>query len=162
MNAGYSFRQAGESDAGAVEACVHVAYQHYVKRIGRKPGPMLADYAEVIRRAQVTVAESGGKVAGLLVLDRTAEGFLLENVAVDPAHEGKGLGRALLELAEAEAKRAGFDSIYLYTHELMVENRALYAKIGYVEYDRRVDAGLPRVFMRKKFVRAGSAIVPGT
>ena len=119
---------------------------------------MLDDYSEVIRRAQVTVAESGGKIVGLLVLDRTAEGFLLENIAVDPALKGKGLGRALLELAEAEAKRAGFDSIYLYTHELMVENRAGYTKIGYVQYDRRVDAGLPRVFMRKKFVRAGSAL----
>src|SRR5687768_17346598 len=100
----YSFRPAKESDAAAVEACVHAAYQHYIKRIGRKPGPMLDDYPEVIRKRQVTVAESAGKVVGILVLDRTAEGFLLENVAVDPAHKGKRLGRALLELAEAEAK----------------------------------------------------------
>jgi catechol 2,3-dioxygenase-like lactoylglutathione lyase family enzyme/N-acetylglutamate synthase-like GNAT family acetyltransferase len=154
----YSLRPALESDAAAVEACVHAAYQHYIKRIGRKPGPMLDDYPEVIRTRQVTVAESGGSVAGVLVLDRTAEGFLLENIAVDPAHKGKGLGRTLFELAEAEAKRAGFDSIYLYTHELMAENRALYARIGYVEYDRRVDEGLPRVFMRKKLVRTGSAL----
>jgi N-acetylglutamate synthase-like GNAT family acetyltransferase/catechol 2,3-dioxygenase-like lactoylglutathione lyase family enzyme len=130
---------------------VHAAYRHYVERIGREPGPMLDDYAEVIRERQVTIAESGGKLAGVLVLDRTNEGFLLENVAVDPAHKGRGLGRLLLELAETEARRAGFDSIYLYTHEKMIENQALYAKIGYAEYDRRVEDGLPRVFMRKKF-----------
>jgi len=123
-----------------------------------KANTSLEEIAEVIRTRQVTVAESGGSVVGILVLDRTAEGFLLENIAVDPAHKGKGLGRALFELAEAEAKRAGFDSIYLYTHELMAENRALYARIGYAEYDRRVDEGLPRVFMRKKLVRAGSAL----
>ena len=111
---------------------------------------MLADYADVIRERHVTIAESGGRLAGVLVLDRTDEGFLLENVAVDPAHKGKGLGRALLERAESEAKRAGFDSIYLYTHEKMTENQALYARIGYVEYDRRVEAGLARVFMRKR------------
>jgi len=111
---------------------------------------MLDDYGEVIRERQVTVAESAGKVVGVLVLDRTDEGFLLENVAVDPAHKGKGLGRQLLELAEAEAKRAGFDSIYLYTHEKMTENQVLYAKIGYVEYDRRTEAGLARVYMRKR------------
>ena len=110
---------------------------------------MLNDYAEVIRERQVTVAESGGSVVGVLVLDETADGFLLENVAVDPGQKGKGLGRALLELAEADAKRAGFDSIYLYTHEKMTENPALYARIGYVEYDRRVEAGLARVYMRK-------------
>jgi len=147
---GYTFRSARETDAAAVAACVHSAYGHYVARIGRKPGPMLDDYAEVIRRAQVTIAESGGRLAGVLVLDRTDEGFLLENVAVDAAHKGKGLGRALLERAEGEAKRAGFDSIYLYTHEKMTENQALYSKIGYVEYDRRLEAGLARVYMRKR------------
>jgi len=154
----YTFRPAQESDVSAVEDCVHSAYQHYIRRIGRKPGPMLDDYLEVIRNKQVTVAESGGKLVGLLVLDRTEEGFLLENIAVDPSLKGKGLGRSLLELAEAEAKRAGFDSIYLYTHEMMAENRALYSKIGYVQFDRRVENGLPRVFMRKKLARAGSAL----
>ncbi len=37
----FTFRPAKESDVPAVEACVHAAYQHYIKRIGRKPGPML-------------------------------------------------------------------------------------------------------------------------
>jgi len=31
----------------------------------------------------------------------------------------------------------------------MTENRAPYAKIGHVEYDRRTEQGLERVFMRK-------------
>jgi ribosomal protein S18 acetylase RimI-like enzyme len=53
-------------------------------------------------------------------------------------------------MAESEARSAGFDSIYLYTHEKMTENQALYAKIGYVEYARRLDGGLPRVYMRKR------------
>jgi GNAT superfamily N-acetyltransferase len=37
-----------------------------------------------------------------------------------------GLGRALLEFAEAEARRAGLDSINLSTHEKAFENLALY------------------------------------
>jgi hypothetical protein len=41
------------------------------------------------------------------------------------------LGRALLEHAEVAAREAGFDSIYLYTHERMAENLALYSRIGY-------------------------------
>ena len=40
-------------------------------------------------------------------------------------------------------------SLYLYTHEQMSENRALYSKIGYIEYDRRVEYGFARVYMRK-------------
>lgn len=145
----YSFRPASEHDALGVTACVNAAYRHYVERIGRPPGPMTEDYAKVIRERRVTVAESGGGIIGVLVLAVTQEGFLLENVAVDPSHHGKGLGRVLIEFAEAEARREGFASIYLYTHKKMTENQALYAKIGYVEFDRRTENGLTRVYMRK-------------
>ena len=62
----------------------------------------------------------------------------------------EGIGRALLERAELEARRAGYDSLALYTHEKMAENLALYARIGYVEYDRRSSGDFSRVFMRKR------------
>jgi len=148
---GYRLRRATPADADPVAALVDSAYGHYVERIGRPPGPMVDDYHEVIRASDVTVAEaSDGDIVGALVLAVTDEGFAIENVAVHPAHQGRGLGRALLELAESEARRAGFDSIYLYTHEKMSENLALYARIGYAEYERRSEKGLARVFMRKQ------------
>ena len=150
MATGYTLRAAIQDDVAAIKACIDASYGHYVERIGRLPGPMTDDFAEIVRTRRVTVAESRGTIVGVLVLDITDEGFLLETVGVDPANRGKGLGRILLELSESEARTAGFDSIYLYTHQLMTENQALYAKIGYVEYDRRVDDGLPRVYMRKR------------
>jgi ribosomal protein S18 acetylase RimI-like enzyme len=71
-------------------------------------------------------------------------------VAVLPTLKGQGIGRALLTHAEAQAKARGYRSIYLYTNEAMVENIALYARIGYVEYERRQEQGFRRVFMRKQ------------
>jgi N-acetylglutamate synthase-like GNAT family acetyltransferase len=112
----YSFRPASERDAPEVAACVNAAYRHYIERIGKPPGPMMEDYATVIRERRVTVAESRGKIIAVLVLAITEEGFLLENVAVNPSHRGNSLGRTLIELAEAEARREGFDSIYLSLH----------------------------------------------
>ncbi len=160
---GYSFRPTNGSDASAVSECVNAAYEHYTERIGMLPGPMTEDYETIIKKYRVTVAESGGKIAGVVVLAVTEEGFLLQNVAVHPSHRGKGLGKALLEFAEAEARRHGFDSIYLYTHEKMTENDFLYKKIGYVEYDRRTSAagrqfrntemGPTLVYMRKQLGR---------
>ena len=85
----------------------------------------------------------------LIVLAITDQGFVIENVAVHPSHRGRGLGRALLEFAEAEARCAGFDSIFLYTHEQMAENLALYSRIGYVEYERRSLGDFSLVLMRK-------------
>jgi ribosomal protein S18 acetylase RimI-like enzyme len=110
------------------------------ERIGMLPGPMTEDYAEVIGNRQVTVAERHGAIVGIVVLSVADEGFLVDNVAVHPGHRGTGLGRALLGFAEAEARRGGFDSIYLYTHEQMTENLALYSRVGYVECDRRSQA----------------------
>jgi ribosomal protein S18 acetylase RimI-like enzyme len=133
-----------------VAELVDAAYGHYVERIGGPPRPMTDDYEEVIRTRQVTVAERHGAVAGVIVLAVTDEGFLIDNVAVHPSHRGSGLGRALLEFAEAEARRARFDSIYLYTHERMTENLALYARIGYVEYDRRSHGEFSLVYLRKQ------------
>ena len=147
---GYSFRSATEADVAKVTALVQAAYGHYVERIGGVPRPMVDDYAEVIENYQVTVAESHETIMGVIVLTVTNEGFLIDNVAVDPSYRGKGIGKALLEFAEAEARRAGFDSIYLYTHEKMTENLALYTRIGYVEYDRRSQGEFSLVYMRKQ------------
>ena len=146
----YSFRSAIEADASKVAALVNAAYRHYVERIRSLPRPMSDDYTEVIGSRRVTVAESHGTIVGVIVLTVNDEGFLIDNVAVHPSHRGKGLGKALLEFAEAEARHAGFDSIYLYTHEKMTENLALYSRIGYVEYDRRSQGDFSLVYMRKQ------------
>ena len=146
----YSLRPATTEDTAKVTALVNAAYKHYVERIGMMPRPMTDDYAEVIKNSRVTVAEHHQSIVGVIVLTVTDEGFLIDNVAVDPSYRGKGVGKALLAFAEAEARRAGFDSIYLYTHEKMTENLALYARIGYVEYDRRSQGDFSLVYMRKQ------------
>ena len=144
-----SLRPATPEDAPGISACVCHAYVGYIERIGRQPGPMLEDYAEVIRQCEVHVAEIDGKIVGAIVLKSTSDGFCIDNVAVLPSVKGQGVGRLLLQRAEAEAHRQGYESICLFTHELMTENRALYSRIGYVEYDRRIVDGYPRVFFRK-------------
>jgi N-acetylglutamate synthase-like GNAT family acetyltransferase len=146
----FSFRPATAADVPKVAALVDAAYGHYVERIGMLPRPMTDDYTHVIANQRVTIAESHGTVVGVIVLAVEEEGFLIDNVAVDPSHRGEGLGRALLEFAEAEARHAGFDSIYLYTHEKMTENLAIYSRLGYVEYDRRPQGGFSLVYMRKR------------
>jgi ribosomal protein S18 acetylase RimI-like enzyme len=145
-----SLRAATAADVPRLTELVRAAYQHYVPRLGGPPRPMTDDYAEVVRSQRVIVAESGGEIAGLVALGVGDEGFYVDNVAVDPSRQGLGVGKALLERAESAARDAGFDSIYLYTHERMAENLALYARIGYVEYDRRLHGGARIVYLRKK------------
>jgi N-acetylglutamate synthase-like GNAT family acetyltransferase len=103
----YSLRSAEAADASRVAELVDAAYGHYVERIGMLPGPMTNDYADVIRNRQVTVAERQGAIVGIIVLTVTDEGFLVDNVAVHPRHRGTGLGRALLQFAEADQGTPG-------------------------------------------------------
>jgi ribosomal protein S18 acetylase RimI-like enzyme len=143
-------RAAGRHDAPAVHNVVHAAYRHYVPRIGKPPGPMLDDYPQRIADGQVWVLEDAASIVGVLVLEEAPSGFLLDNIAVLPECQGKGFGRRLIEFAEAEARRRGFQEIHLYTHALMTENIALYLRIGFVETRRVSEKGYDRVYMTKQ------------
>jgi GNAT superfamily N-acetyltransferase len=96
------------------------------------------------------VAEADGAVAGLIVLLPAQEYLLLDNIAVDPDRQGRGVGRALLGFADREAVRRGFAELRLYTHETMVENMAMYAALGWQETGRGEQAGYRRVFFAKR------------
>ena len=94
---------------------------------------MLDDYARRIADGQVWVLEDAGGIIGILVLEDTPDGLLLDNIAVLPDVPGQRPRSMLIEFAEAEARRRGYHEIRLYTHALMSENIALYRRIGFVE-----------------------------
>jgi len=136
-------------EAADVRDVVHAAYAHYIDRIGKPPGPMQDDYARRIADGQAWVLEDAGDIVGVLVLEATEAGLLLDNIAVLPQCQGKGYGRALMQFAEAEASQRGYDDIYLYTHALMTENIALYRRVGYIETHRISEKGFDRIYMTK-------------
>ena len=141
-------RPATPSDLKQVEAVVRAAYSRYIARIGREPAPMLDDYASLVAQGLVHVLDDGA-VIGLVVLVSECGTMLLDNVAVAPAAQGKGYGRLLLDFAEQEARRRGFQIIRLYTNVLMTENLALYTRLGYVETQRKEERGYLRAYMEK-------------
>jgi ribosomal protein S18 acetylase RimI-like enzyme len=141
-------RAARASDAEAVTGLVERAFAHYVPRIGRRPAPMNTDYAERIERGEVHVI--GEPVTGAVVIGSRGDHAELDLVAVDPDHQGSGLGRELMSFAEQDAIRHGFSELRLHTNERMTENLAFYARFGYEEYERRSAQGYSRVYFRKR------------
>lgn len=142
-------RCAEAGDVPAIERIVHDAYLKYVARIGKPPGPMLDDYAARVAAGEVTVCAEADAIAGVLVLEAAADHLLVDNIAVAPDWQGRGVGRRLLDFADAEARRGGYAELRLYTHVLMHENIVLYLHMGWQEYARGEQAGFQRVFMRK-------------
>jgi ribosomal protein S18 acetylase RimI-like enzyme len=103
----------------------------------------------------VTVATVGDIVVGVLVARPRGASLLLESVAVDPAHQGLGIGRALVAHAETLAAGAGLEAVELYTNQAMTENLRLYPRLGYVETGRRSEDGYRRVYFRKTLAPSG-------
>lgn len=150
MNQGdLAIRPARAEDAPAITECVAAAYRHYITRLGKPPGPMLDDYKEVIQQHRVLVLIDGAKILGVLVLIPQTQSLLVDNVAVHPGYQNRGLGRKLMALAEEEARRLGFTTVTLYTNERMTENIELYKKLGYRKTERKTEQGYQRVYMRK-------------
>src|SRR5689334_24286259 len=102
-------RLAVPQEAAAVRDLVRSAYQHYVPRIGREPAPMTDDYVRRIADGQCWVLIEDAALAGVLVLEEQSDCFLLDNIAVAPDRQGQGHGRTLLDFAEAQAYRAGWN-----------------------------------------------------
>lgn len=144
-----AIRQARAEDRDGIVACVSAAYAKYVPRMGKEPAPMLADYAALIARGGVYVVGAPEAIRAVIVSFPAGDHYFLENVAVAPAHQGTGLGRALMEFVEEQARAGGYGEIRLYTHERMTENIPYYQRHGYVETERCIENGYHRLFFRK-------------
>ena len=110
---------------------------------------MTADYAQAVRDRQAWAAIENGDVAGFAILIPQPGYLLLDNVAVLPAAQGRGIGNRLLLLAEDHARSLGLSEIRLYTNEAMTENLAYYLRYGYAETHRAEQDGFHRVFFHK-------------
>jgi len=142
-------RPATADDVAAIAACAEAAYAKYVPRIGKKPAPMVADFAAHVAAGEAHVLETGGRLAGYIVMMVRPDEVFVDNVAVDPAWQGRGLGGRLMAFAEATARNAGLPRLRLYTNVTMTENVAFYGYLGFVETGRRREQGFDRIYMEK-------------
>ena len=107
------------------------------------------DYQERFAEAEAWVDEEGDAVRGVILLEAEEDHLWVDNVAVDPARHGSGIGKALLELALRRAGELGLGDVRFFTHELMADNRAIYAKLGWMEYDEENPVADFFVYFRK-------------
>ena len=148
------FRPANPADVEALRAVARRAYVRYIPRVGRRPAPMDADFPRHVAERQATVAEQGGVVIGFVIAYPREDDYFVENVAVDPGHAGKGVGRGLMAEAEKAALAAGRRTVRLYTNVRMYENFAFYAGCGYKKTHEITESGFRRVYLEKELVSA--------
>lgn len=128
-------RQAVISDLPSIKRVIQAAYKVYLDRMDRPPAPVLRDYRDEAEAGAIWVV--GDPIRALIVLVADGDSMLVDNVAVEPSAQGNGLGRLLMAFAEEQAVSLGLSRITLYTNEVMTENLAFYARLGYREMARR-------------------------
>jgi N-acetylglutamate synthase-like GNAT family acetyltransferase len=117
-------RQATPADAAAIHELTRQAYAKWVPLIGREPKPMTANYDEAVAKHRFDLVHIDGMLAALIETIREPDHLLVENVAVSPSFQRRGLGRRLMAHAEVLARELGFDTIRLYTNQRF-EHRTL-------------------------------------
>ena len=85
------------------------------------------------------VAEQTGSAVGCLRWKVTAEGYFhVRRVAIEPEVQRRGIGRALMGWAEAEAQRRGCTAVSAGVLVAVPGNLAFYRRLGYrVSGERR-------------------------
>ena len=149
-------RPAANSDIPAITNLIDAAYRDYVPAMGgRRPRPMDDDYAARVRNGQLFVVEGETGPAAAMTLELHVASVHIFNFAVDPAMQGQGLLRLMLDHAERTARSAGKPRLTLYTNVVMTRNREIYAHLGFREVREEVTpAGYHIVFMERDVGRA--------
>jgi N-acetylglutamate synthase-like GNAT family acetyltransferase len=145
-----SLRRATSTDAPAIRDLSRAAYAKWVPLIGREPMPMTADYHRAVAEHVIDLVEEHGELLALIEMVPAQDHLLIENLAVRPDQQGRGLGDLLLRHAEILALSMAFAETQLYTNAAFASNVAFYSKRGYEEYRTATLAGGTRIFMRKK------------
>ena len=128
---------------------------------GPLPPPERPFFRPGVEPQDVLVAElvDGGALAGYvhlgpaLALESAAHVLEIKGLAVDPAHQGQGFGRLLLEAAVAEARARDARRLTLRVLSPNASARGLYAAVGFTvegvqkEHFRLEDAYVDDILM---------------
>ncbi|MGV8855906.1 MAG: GNAT family N-acetyltransferase [Devosia sp.] len=145
-----AFQIATADDADRIGDLVRAAYSKWVPVIGREPMPMKVDYAEALRLHRLDLLLVQGALAGVIETLQHPDHLWIENLAVHPDWQGRGLGRRLLAHAEELARAAACPQVRLLTNAAFASNVALYQTAGFrLDRSEPFHLGGITLYMRK-------------
>lgn len=102
------------------------------------------------RSQHFALIEEEKMLACVIATPINAELTKLRQMAVDPGHQGKGLGRQLMAFAEQQLQKLGYQKIELHARETAID---FYRKLGYQTVgDSFIEQTIPHIKMSKSLV----------
>jgi len=103
-----------------------------------------ASLAEKAVKETCFIAIKDGRLVGCVFVAERPDAFYVGKLAVDPAEQGKGIGRRLMITAEQLARRLNKSALELETRVELTGNHAAFTRMGFVEAARTAHAGYDR------------------
>lgn len=95
----------------------------------------------------IEVARHGKKVVGYYVLDQMEDYVFIISFQLERKHQGKGMGRCMMERVEDQAARSGLEGVELCVQSTNQQAIGFYRHLGYRLASRRRN----NLTMRKQF-----------
>ncbi len=124
-------RPARTEEVADATAVINAAY---VVEAFFKVHPDRTDAQEIaarVARGQVLVATEGDAIVGCVAITTEPPEGRFGMLSVAPEHQGRGIGRQLIEAAEARCAARGCDSLSIEVVHLRTELPAFYERFGY-------------------------------
>jgi ribosomal protein S18 acetylase RimI-like enzyme len=135
------------SDAQALEKLVNSAYRGDISRQGWTTEADLIDGTRTDAAALEALIKKPGvlvlkyveddRILGCVELNYLADGLYLGMLTVQPHLQGKGIGKELLQAAEAEARKQNCSRIFMTVISVRTELIAWYIRHGYSDTGKR-------------------------
>jgi N-acetylglutamate synthase-like GNAT family acetyltransferase len=100
--------------------------------------------AEDAAKGALLLAELEGALAGCAFVRLKGEALHIGKLAVRTALQGRGIGKAIVAAARAEARARGLRSLELQTRIELRENHAAFARMGFVKVAETAHPGYAR------------------
>ena len=125
-------RLAVDADAEGIAALVNRAFtvERFFK-VGDRTSPH--EIASLLREGDFLVAESDGSPAGSVFMRAMPPVGYFGMLSIDPAMQGRGLGRQLIAAAEAYLRERGCREVQIHIVNLREELPPFYRRLGYEE-----------------------------
>jgi ribosomal protein S18 acetylase RimI-like enzyme len=143
------FRQATFNDMSDIWRLVYHAYSTYIPLLGRTPPTFTEDFDRHVALGNLWIVQHVDGVHAMVVLTPMLDHLLIQALCVDPAHQGRGLGRMLLSFSEQRAQQLGTPELRLYTNSVMARNIKIYRKWGFKQTHLELYDWGTKVHMRK-------------
>ena len=128
------FTKALQSQHEEIYRLMQDAFTPYVNKLSR--GAIAGPYPwleAAIESGGVYVALDGSNIVGLAATTRQSDELIIDQLGVDPARQGEGIGSWLLQNIEQTARSERMKVISLQTAEMMTDLLRLYARHGFRE-----------------------------